>query len=133
MREIVVYNTVILSHNLDSWIISCGHCRGSGIEPTYRERNCCSCEGTGHRKLSLSGDADSSENWNVCKCAHCNGSGTEPTYVEKVCCACDGIGAQLGIFPRVICGHCAGSGTEPTYTERMCNVCYGRGSIVLVI
>ncbi len=132
MKIIVEKLTTVVIHQFEmGWIVKCGKCKGSGIEPTYSSRSCSSCLGAGHRKLTLPEDADLSLDWGPVFCGHCKGTGIEPTYSSRSCQCCDGRGVQAGIFPRVKCGKCHGFGVEPTYSNRVCTAkgCCGRGTI----
>ena len=132
MKVVVEKLTTVVIHQVEmGWIVKCGKCRGTGVEPTYNEKSCTSCGGAGHRKLPLPSDADLSFDWGPVFCGHCQGTGVEPTYNEKICVCCGGRGVQTGAFPRVKCGKCNGSGVEPTYNEKVCTAkgCNGRGTI----
>ncbi len=132
MKIVIEQFTSIVINEIElGWIVKCGHCNGTGVEPTYDTKTCTSCNGIGKRKLLLPNDADLSFNWGPVFCGHCQGTGVEPTYDTKTCTCCDGIGAQVGAFPRVKCGKCGGSGIEPTYDTKTCKGkgCNGRGTV----
>ena len=125
--------TVVLSQIERGWIVRCGKCRGSGIEPRCNETSCTSCGGAGLRKLPLPADADISLDWGPLFCGHCEGTGIQPRCEKTSCDCCDGRGVQVGTFPRVKCAKCNGSGIEPTYEKKVCtaNGCNGSGTIYI--
>lgn len=123
--------TVVVEVIERGWIVTCAKCRGRGIEPSYSEKNCTSCDGVGKRRLPLPSGADLRLDWAPVFCGHCNGGGIEPTYSERSCVCCEGRGVQAGAFPRVGCAKCQGSGIEPGYSEKVCtgSGCSGRGTV----
>jgi len=94
---------------------TCRRCSGDGTITAKVEKECRTCEGTGHHYT---------------KCRACNGTGD--FYLKKSgrkvkCRKCSGTGTFIN--KRGICPSCKGSGSYREYAEITCHVCGGKGKV----
>lgn len=103
--------------------VTCGFCKGRGVDPFGLMSHLSSCQVCGGRGSVWVREPHK-------ECNFCKGSGRQPHSPNQVTCgACGGKGVVAAIQPSEACPTCGGSGVVMAPLEQYCLTCKGQGVV----